>query len=135
MGLSVERLQEDFIEVSMPKAWRNQGEGGLVHSGALATLGEFTGRLFWEYHLDLQSSEIESRRVQVRILARPVGAMKGVFRLPVADREAILLRLRVESSTVAETQTLIYDNDGRLVAEVDVEWQMHRQLALGPART
>jgi len=135
MGLSILRLQEENIEVSMHKGWRNQGDGGLVHSGALATLGEFTGRLFWEHHLDLQSSCIESRRVQVRILAKPFGAMKAVFRLPVADREVILLRLRAESSTVVDTQTRIYDVDGRLVAEVDVDWLLLRQLALGTSQS
>ena len=135
MGLRVEKLGEDAVEIAMPGGWRNQGEGGIVHSAALSALGESTARMFWEHHLDLRNAEAESRRVQVRILVRPEGEVKGVFRLPEADREAILHRLRAEGTAAAETQTLIYDRDGRLVAEVDVEWRLRRQLTLGSGPT
>lgn len=131
MGLTIESIGEDSIEVAMPGGWRNQGEGGIIHSAALSALGEFGVRLYWEYHLDLRHADIESRRVQVRIISRPSGAMKGVFRLPVGDREAILHRLRTDSRAEVETQTHVYDADGRLVAEVEVEWALRRLFALG----
>ncbi len=131
MGLKVETLGEDTIEVVMPGGWRNQGEGGGIHTGALSALGEFAMRIYWEHHLDLKTSGVESRRVEVRILSRPEGEMKAVFRLPVADREAILHRLRAETRASLDAQTLIYDRAGRLVAEVDVDWELTRQLALG----
>jgi len=131
MGLRVEQIGEDVIKVIMPDKWRNHGEGGVVHSAALAALGEFAVRLYWEYHLDLRFSEVESRRVQVRMLSRPSGTMKGVFRLPVVDREAILHRLRPDYRAEVETQTLVYDGDGRLMAEVEVDWYLSRRLALG----
>lgn len=134
MGLWPEKIGEDAVEVLMPGGWRNQGEGGVVHSAALAALGEFAVRLYWEYHLDLRHSDIESRRVQVRILSRPSGSMKGVFRLPVGDREAILHRLRSEFRAEVETQTLVYDADGRLVAEIEADWTLRRLLTLGEAR-
>ena len=130
MGFRVEKLGEDLIEVGMPGFWRNQGDAGQVHSGALASLGEFAVRLYWEYHLDLTSAGAEASRVQVRVLARPVGEMKAVFRLPVADREAILHRLRADGRTEVETQALVYDRDGRLVAEVEVDWRLCRQMRL-----
>lgn len=131
MGLRVEKCGEDIVEVVMPGGWRNQGEGGIVHSAALSALGESAARMYWEHHLDLRSAEVESKRVQVRILVRPEGEMRGVFRLPEADREAILHQLRAKDTVGIETQTLIYDRDGRLIAEVDVEWQLRRQLMLG----
>jgi acyl-coenzyme A thioesterase PaaI-like protein len=133
MGLKVEHLSEDSIEASLPGGWKNRGEGGAVHSAALSALGEFAVRLFWEHHLDLRHSEVEVERVQVRILSRPFGDLKGVFRLPEADREAILHRLRADGEVNVETQTHIYDRDGRLIAEVDGEWRLKRQLALGAA--
>jgi hypothetical protein len=131
MGLRVEKLGEDSAEVFMPGSWRNQGEGGWLHSSALSALGEFAVRLFWEYHLDLRKSEILASRVEVRILSRPSGDAKGVFRLPVAEREAILHRLRAEGQAEIDTQTMIYDMSGRLIAEVEVDWKLVRQLALG----
>lgn len=134
MGLRVERLGEDVIEVVLPESLRNQGEGGAVHIGALSVLGEFAVRLYWEYHLDLRKSEIHSSRVQVRVLRRPVGEMRAVFRLPVSEREAVLHRLRAEGGAEVESQALVYDNEGRLVAEVDSDWAIARQLALGSGR-
>lgn len=131
MGLKVERLGEEVVEVSMPGSWRNQGEGGVNHTGALVSLGEFAMRLYWEYHLDVRRNEMQTKRVQMRILVRPHGDMKAVFRLPVGEREEILHRMRADGFAVIETQTLIYDTKGRLVAEVEVDWELRRQLALG----
>lgn len=131
MGLQVERIGEDIVEILMSGGWRNQGEGGVVHTAALSVLGEVVVRLFWEHHLDLRNCEAEPREVHVRVLARPFGQMKGVFRLPETDRESILHRLRSDGAINAETQTLIYDRDGRLVAEVTIEWRINRQLRLG----
>ena len=132
MGLRVSRVGEEAIEVLMSGGWRNRGDGGLVHMGALATLGEFAVRLYWEHHLDLRSVTLESQRVEVRVLSRPIGEMKAVFHLPVGDREVLMHRLRADGDLVNQTETLIYDNNGRLVAEVDVEWRLSRQLALAP---
>jgi acyl-coenzyme A thioesterase PaaI-like protein len=127
MGLRVEKLGEDSVEVFMPGSWRNQGESGDIHTSALSAMGEFAARLFWEYHLDLRKSEIVAVRLQVRLLSRATGHLKGVFRLPVAEREAILHRLRAEGKTEVDSQTLIYDSDGRLVAEIETEWLLSRQ--------
>jgi acyl-coenzyme A thioesterase PaaI-like protein len=130
MGLKVERLGEEIVEVSMPGFWRNQGEGGVIHTGALVSLGEFAMRLYWEYHLDVRRNEMQSKRVQMRLLVRPQGDMKAVFRLPVSEREEILHRLRAEGSATIETQTMIYDTKGRLIAEVEVDWELRKQLSL-----
>ena len=130
MGFRVERLAEDAIEVLLPGGWRNQGEDGAIHSAALCALGETTVRLFWEAHLDLQDIEMRSRRVQARKLGEAVGEVRGVFRLPEADREAILHELRAEPTCDVESQTLVYDRDGRLVAEIDVDWHLRRRLRL-----
>lgn len=132
MGLRVERLGEDAVEVILPGGWRNQGEGGLIHAGALATLGEFTSRLFWEHHLGLQYAEIEVVRVHLKSLARAAGDMRAVYRLPVSDREVILHRLRAQGRAEVSSEAAIYDRDARLVAEVEVEWRIQRHLALGP---
>ena len=131
MGLKVERLGEEVVEVKMPGMWRNQGDGGDIHNGALLSLGEFAVRLFWEYHLDVRRNEIQTKRVQLRTLVRATGDMKAVFRLPVSEREAILHRIRADGFASIETQTFIYDPNGRLVAEVEVDWELRRQLSLG----
>ncbi len=134
MGLRVEKLGEDSIEVVMPGHWRNQGEGGQIHTAALAAVGESAARVYWEYHLDLRDAQVETKRAEVRILARPEGEVRAVFRLPEADREAILHQLRSKERVSVESQTLIYEKNGRLIAEVDIEWELRRQLALGSSQ-
>lgn len=130
MGLKVERLSEDVVEVSMPGWWRNQGENGSIHSGALTTLGEFTSRLFWEHHLDLRHSEANVEWIQLRILSRPTGDMTGVYRLPVSERESVMHRLRADGVAEMISETAIYESGGRLVAEVEVQWKLTRHLAI-----
>lgn len=132
MGLRVESLGEEAIEVVLPGWWRNQTEGGALHVGALTTAGEFASRLYWEHHLDLGRSELTARELNSKVFGRPSGDVKVVFRMPVAQREAVFHRLRSEGSTEVVSVTAIYDQSGRLAAEVEVTWRLLRQLALGP---
>jgi hypothetical protein len=57
--------------------------------------------------------------------------MRAVFRFPVSEREAVLHALRARGNAETESTISVYDNDGRLVAEVEVAWDFTRQLALG----
>lgn len=134
MGLSVESLTEDTVEISMPGFLRNQGEAGTIHNAALLALGEFSSRLYWEHHLDLHRSELTVCAISCRMLAKATGAMRGVFRLPVSEREQILLALRSEGYASAESQVSIYDISGKLIAEVEIEWRFARQLALSSGK-
>jgi hypothetical protein len=131
MGLKVDQLSEDIVEVSLPGGWRNQSENGLLHVGALVTLGEFASRLFWEYHLDLRSTEINLGRLEFRALGRAQGAIRAVYRVPVNEREKILHRLRSLGRAEVESQIAIYDSGLKLIAEVEVSWTLAKQLSLG----
>lgn len=130
-GFAVASLGEDAVEVTMPGFVRNQGEGGVIHNAALSALGEFAARLFWEHHLDLHRQELRATSVTLRVLARAMGSQRAVFRFSVGEREAVLHTLRAQGAASAESTTSVYDNEGRLVAEVDVSWEFSRQLALG----
>jgi hypothetical protein len=131
MGLRVERLEEELVEVFLPGWWRNQGEAGAIHTGALAALGEFTSRLFWEHHLDLRRSEASVTSLQVRPLMRAKGDLRALVRYEISEREAALHRLRRDKVAVVESQAAIYDSQGRLVAQVETEWRLEKTLALG----
>ncbi len=131
MGFSIASLSEDAVEVTMPGFLRNQGEVGQIHNAALSALGEFAARIFWEHHLDLRRQELRASAVRLRVLARASGSMRGVFRFPVGEREAVLHALRARGSAETESTVSVYDTDGRLVAEVEVAWEFTRQLALG----
>lgn len=131
MGLSVETLGEEIAEVKLPGHWRNQGEGGVVHNGALSALGEFTSRLYWEHHLDLRGPELYAKHVELRSLARARGDLRGVFRWSVASREEIQHRLRSTGEADAHATVSVYDDAGKLVAEIEIDWSITRQLSLG----
>lgn len=129
-GLSVVSLTEDSVEVTMPGFIRNQGEGGVIHNAALSALGEFAARIFWEHHLDLNRSELLASSVSMKLMAKATGPVRAVFRLPVSERETVLLTLRSDAFAEAESSVSIYDSMGKLVAEVDTEWKFSRRLAL-----
>jgi hypothetical protein len=135
MGLDVVQLSEELIEVSLPGSWRNQGEGGAIHAGALSTLGEFTSRLYWEYHLDLRRSDLSFSRLQLRILGSPGNTIRGdlraIYRISVSEREKLLHRLRAEAKAETEAEISVYDSRGKLVALVEVDWTFVKQLSLG----
>ena len=116
------------LETQSP--WRTQGEGGEIHNSALTALGEFASRLYWEHHLGLRGPELRARVVTLRLLSRATGDLRGVFRWTVAQREEIQLRLRAAGQAEASALVSIYDASERLVAEVDIEWLLSRQLAL-----
>ena len=111
MGLSIASFDEDLVAVILPGHWRNQGEGG-------------------EHHLGLRGPELRARVVTLRLLSRATGDLRGVFRWTVAQREEIQLRLRAAGQAEASALVSIYDASERLVAEVDIEWLLSRQLAL-----
>ena len=130
MGLSIAALTEDSVEVTMPGFIRNQGEAGVLHNSALSALGEFAARIFWEHHLDLGRSELLATSVSLRLMTRASGPMRAVFRLPVSEREAVLLELRSATFAEAESLVAIYDSAGKLVAEVEIEWRFSKRLSL-----
>lgn len=134
MGLKIEKLSEDVAEVVLPGWWRNQAQGGALHVSALTTLGEYTSRVFWDHHLDVRYSELQMTQIQLRLLSRATGDVRAAYHLTVSEREAILHRLRSSEQVELMTPVSIYEKTGRLVAEVEVQWLMRRQLALDHSR-
>ncbi len=134
MGFSVASLSEDSVEVTMPGFLRNQGEMGVIHNAALLALGEFSARIFWEHHLDLRRQELRARSVSLRLITKATGQVRAVFRFPIGEREAVLHRLRMDGFAEAESTVSVYDNGGRLIAEVDIGWDFSRQLALSSGK-
>jgi acyl-coenzyme A thioesterase PaaI-like protein len=133
-GLSVERLEDELVEVRLPGWWRNQGEAGTIHSAAIVALGELASRLYWEHHLDLRQSEITVRRVEVRVMGRIKGDVRGIYRMPTKDREAIMHQLRADNSAHVDAEVSIFDQQERMAAQVEIEWILERHLSLAPGR-
>ncbi len=131
-GFYVDKIQEDAVEITMPGGKSNQGAGGAVHAAALTALGEFTARLFWERHLDRRSTDLQLKVVNLRMLVAPIGEMRAVFRLPIAERESILHQLRATAGIPQEIESdiLVYDRNGLLVAEIQVKLEARQHLAL-----
>ncbi len=122
MGLSILAFAPTMIEVAMPNRWRNRGEGGSVHVGALATLAEFTSRVFWERHLNLRRNEMRVGQLISRFLRETESDTRAVFNFDENEREAVLYRLRAEGRVYVPCEVAVYDSVGRLVAETTVEW-------------
>jgi hypothetical protein len=130
MGLKVEKLNEESIEVTLPAVWKNRAQNSRVHVAALITLGEFASRLFWEHHLDLRSTELEAEKIEFISHRSPSGDLRGVFRISEGERESVLRHLREHGTSEVGSSVSIYDASERLVCEIDVAWRFFRQLSL-----
>lgn len=133
-GVSVTAIGEDVAEVELPNTWRNQTENGVIHTAAISAVSELACRLYWERHLDLRHSELHAMNVSTRLLTRPRESLKAVFRSSVGEREEILHKLRADGEAQASGSVSVYDPSGKLVAEVDIDWTITKQLALPGSR-
>lgn len=133
-GVSVTAIGEEVAEVSLPNIWRNQTERGVIHTAAVAAIGELASRLYWERHLDLRHSELQTVSVNTRLVGSTRDSLKAVFRASVGEREEVLHKLRAEGRAETAGSVSVYDTSGKLVAEVDVEWTITKQLALADSR-
>ncbi len=134
MGLGIERLDENGVSVKMPLRWRNRGEGGVAHVGALTTLAEFASRVYWERNLNVSRHEMRVAQLSARFLGEAEGDTRAMMNFSEAEREAALFRFRAEGEAVVPCCVQVFENAGRLVAEVTVEWCMTRPLVLGAGR-
>lgn len=131
MGLHVLSLDDSEVEVALPQRWKNRGEGGTVHVGALLTLAEFASRVFWERHLNLQRHDMQVQQVAARFMRETDQRTRAIMKVTENEREALLFRLRAEGTSSVPSQVMIFDQKNRLVAEVTVEWRLTRPMALG----
>lgn len=131
MGLHVAELNETRAEVTLPFRWKNQGESGSVHVGAMTTAAEFVSRLYWERLLNLQRHQLHAVQINARFLAEANTDCKAVFTVTENEREAILFKLRSEGTATAPCPVNVFDQAGKLVAEVHVEWKFSQPKALG----
>lgn len=131
MGLHVEDLGETRAEVRLPMRWKNQGEGGTVHVGAMTTAAEFVSRLYWERLLNLQRHQLRATQITARFLGEVSTDCKAIFSVSEAERESILFKLRSEGTATAPCPVNIFDEAGKLVAEVQVEWNFSQPKSLG----
>lgn len=131
MGLTIERLDENGVDVRMPDRWRNRGEGGAAHVGALTTLAEFASRVYWERNLNLNRHDMHVVQLTAQFLAPADGDIRAVMGFSEGEREAALFRFRAEGEVVVPAEVKIFESQGRLIADIVVEWRLTRPLALG----
>jgi acyl-coenzyme A thioesterase PaaI-like protein len=131
MGLTVDLLTETRAEVTLPDRWKNKAEGGVAHVGALTTAAEFASRIYWERLLNLQRNSMRVTNLSAKFFVDARSTTKAVFDIPENEREALMFKLRSEGEVKPSCAVKIYDHDGRLVAEVTVDWHFHQAKALG----
>jgi acyl-coenzyme A thioesterase PaaI-like protein len=133
-GVSVTSIGEEIAEVTLPNIWRNQGERNVVHNAAIAAAAELASRLYWERHLDIRHAEMHATSVSTRMLASARETLRVVFRATINEREEVLHKLRASGEAESTSSVSVYDPSGKLIAEVEIEWTITKQLSLSGAR-
>jgi acyl-coenzyme A thioesterase PaaI-like protein len=131
MGLQIEKMNEDGLEVRLPQRWKNSAGGGFVHIGALCAAAEFTSRVYWERHLNPAGCESRVVNLQCHFLRAAQNSIKIIYHIGDAEREALLFRVRNEESVSFESLVVIYDDEEQLICEATIDWNFRRKNILG----
>ena len=131
MGIQIDVLNEEQVSVRLPNRWRNRAALSKVHVGALLTVAEFAGRVYWERHVHFRQAVLRVARINSSFFKETDSDITAVFKISEADREAALFRFRSENEVKFETEVALYDCKEQLVSQVQVEWSLIRRLVLG----
>ncbi len=121
MGMVVERAASGEVEMTLPDATGNQNMVGIVHAGALYTLGETVAGL--AAGLDtLDKAFPLARRAEIRYLRPARGAIRGSATVAPSDSERVLREIDSAGRSELSVVVTLADADGQAVAEMDVDY-------------
>ena len=125
MGIDFERLDDSGCVATLPDRWRNRDRDGRPHPSAITALAQLATRESWARHVDVRVVKMRLSRLELRCDGTvPAGDLRLSYVCEHDEREAALLRLRSTGRSRASCQTRLFDSAGRLVGEIDLDWEL-----------
>lgn len=120
MGFRITRLSDTQIEILIPDRLRNRTDDGHMHEATLLPAALEAMKIFWQRHGE--------ETIQIRLLKETshwhqtlVGPMRLKTEMSSPQRELILSQLRQNSRQKFEMKFQIYDQQEKLVAEIETQ--------------
>ena len=130
MGAVIESLSDDFIEVSLPFRWKNRPLGGMMDTGVLVTLAEFSSRLIWSRHYDIEVTSMSVEEVEVRVLKSIKEKIWCRIHLNSHESDKCLYRLYSTGESRATQEISFFNSEQLLVAQLSLRFVLKGGKAL-----
>jgi len=121
LGLTLDRVVDGEVQMTLPDRDANQNLAGTVHAGLLYTFGETLAGVAAGLET-LERAFPFARRAEIRYLRPACGAVHGTARVEPREIERVLDELAREGRSELTIHAQLTGNNGEIVAAVDVDY-------------
>ena len=121
LGIGLDRIADGEVRMTLPDRDANRNLAGTVHAGLLYTFGETVAGVAAGLETIEQAFPF-ARRAQIRYLRPARGAVHGTARVEADEVERVLDELGRNGRSELSVRATLSGDDGRTVAEVDVDY-------------
>ena len=121
LGLTLDRIVDGEVQMTLPDGDANRNLAGTVHAGLLYTFGETVAGVAAGLET-LEHAFPFARRAEIRYRRPARGAVHGTARVEPGDIQRVLDELAREGRSELTVRAQLADDDGKTVAEVDVDY-------------
>ena len=121
LGLTLERVVDGEVHMTLSDSDANRNLAGTVHAGLLYTFGETVAGVAAGLET-LEHAFPFARRAEIRYRRPARSAVHGTARIEPGDIQRVLDELAREGRSELTVRAQLADDDGKTVAEVDVDY-------------
>ena len=121
LGMTLDRVIDGEVQMTLPDGKANHNLAGTVHAGLLFTFGETLAGVAAGLET-LEKAFPFARRGEIRYRRPARGALHGTARVAQRDIERVLDELDRDGRSGLMVHATRSGEDGKLVAEVDVDY-------------
>jgi acyl-coenzyme A thioesterase PaaI-like protein len=121
LGLTLDRVVDGEVHMTLPDRDANRNLAGTVHAGLLYTFGETLAGVAAGLETFEQAFPF-ARRAEIRYRRPARGAVHGTARVEPSEIQRVLDELAREGRSELTVRALLAGDDGKTVAEVDVDY-------------
>jgi len=123
LGLKIQNLTNETVEVQVPSTLQNRNEWGELHSSVLISAAQFASQIIWKRHIRPQFEEMTLTDLQSHFVSRPSKSKAHVrAKLAETEREAVLRKLKVGELVTHEMALVITDDKDQILANINCTW-------------
>lgn len=123
LGLKIENLTDNTVEIRIPFAPQNKNEEGNLHPAALITASQFASQVLWRRHV---TNKLETMTlIGLNSDFHKVGRTRAFIRaaLDETEREEILRKMKSGESPSHEMVVVIVDDKNQSLGQINCTWE------------
>ncbi len=121
LGLTLDRIVDGEVQMTLPDDATNRNLAGTVHAGLLYTFGETLAGVAAGLKT-LDKAFPFARRAEIHYRRPAHGILRGTARVAPSEMERVLEELAKHGRSELTVRARLAGEDGKIVAEVDVDY-------------